>query len=82
MSTSLSHPPHADSPIRRAAVLFAGDDLGDVPAVRRVRSWAVASGRPAVTIAVGGVEELREETTIALQSPAELASLLAELTAR
>jgi len=65
-----------------AAVLFAGDDLGDVPAVRRVRSWAVASGRPAVTIAVGGVEELREETTIALQSPAELASLLAELTAR
>src|SRR5262245_15331377 len=24
MSTSLSHPPHADSPIRRAAILFAG----------------------------------------------------------
>jgi ATP-dependent phosphofructokinase / diphosphate-dependent phosphofructokinase len=40
MSTSLSHPPHADSPIRRAAVLFAG---GPAPAANAVISAAADS---------------------------------------
>ncbi len=35
MQTSLSHPPHAESPIRRAAVLFAG---GPAPAANAVIS--------------------------------------------
>jgi ATP-dependent phosphofructokinase / diphosphate-dependent phosphofructokinase len=40
MSTSLSHPPHADSPIRRAAIVFAG---GPAPAANAVISAAADS---------------------------------------
>lgn len=61
------------------AALFAGDDLGDLPAVRQVRQWGERTGRPAVTVAVGGVGELTATTDLALAGPAELAELLAEL---
>jgi trehalose 6-phosphate phosphatase len=61
------------------AALFAGDDLGDLPAVRQVRQWGERTGRPVVTVAVGGVGELIAATDLALAGPAELAELLAEL---
>lgn len=61
------------------AALFAGDDLGDLPAVHAVRRWAERTGRPALTLAVGAVPELAETTDAALAGPAELAELLAEL---
>jgi trehalose 6-phosphate phosphatase len=64
-----------------AAALFAGDDLGDLPAVRTVRRWAERTGRPALTIAVGAVPELAAEADIALAGPHELAALLADLAA-
>ena len=63
------------------AALFAGDDLGDLPAVQAVRRWAERTGRPALTVAVGEVGELRAETDLALADPAALAELLAELAA-
>jgi trehalose 6-phosphate phosphatase len=62
-----------------SAALFAGDDLGDLPAVRTVREWADRTGRPTLTIAVGEVAELAAVTDRTLADPAELAALLAEL---
>jgi trehalose 6-phosphate phosphatase len=62
-----------------SAALFAGDDLGDLPAVRTVREWGARTGRPALTIAVGEVAELAAATDRTLADPAELAALLAEL---
>jgi len=61
--------------------LYAGDDLGDLPAVQAVRRWSERSGRPAVTIAVGAVPELVAATDAALAGPDELAALLADLAA-
>jgi len=61
------------------AALFAGDDLGDLPAVRTVREWARRTGRPALTISVGAVAELAAATDRSLADPAELATVLSEL---
>ncbi|HTZ42352.1 MAG TPA: trehalose-phosphatase [Jatrophihabitans sp.] len=61
------------------AAFFAGDDLGDLPAVRAVQDWTARTGRPALTVAVGEVAELRDAADAALAEPAELAELLAEL---
>lgn len=61
------------------AALFAGDDLGDLPAVTTVSAWAAATGRPGLSIAVGEVPELRQVADGAVSSPAELAELLAAL---
>jgi trehalose 6-phosphate phosphatase len=61
------------------AVLFAGDDLGDLPAVHAIREWADATGHPAVTIAVGEVAELAAVTDLAVDSPASLSALLSGL---
>ncbi|MDQ2837528.1 MAG: trehalose-phosphatase [Actinomycetota bacterium] len=61
------------------AALFAGDDLGDLPAVAAVGAWSRRTGRPACTIAVGEVAELRGVTDRQLDSPAELAELLRTL---
>lgn len=62
-----------------SAALFAGDDLGDLPAVGAVRDWASRTGRPACTVAVGELRELRAACDRALDSPAELAELLLAL---
>lgn len=59
-----------------SAALFAGDDLGDLPAVAELREWSGRTGRPGCTIAVGEVDELRRATHLQLGSPAELAALL------
>jgi trehalose 6-phosphate phosphatase len=63
------------------AALFAGDDLGDLPALAAVSAWAAATGRPGLTVAVGEVSELRQAADGTLDSPAELAGLLARLLA-
>jgi trehalose-phosphatase len=34
-----------------AAVFYAGDDIGDVPALREVNAWSGRSGRPKLTVA-------------------------------
>ncbi len=36
-----------------AAVLYAGDDVGDLDAMAEVQAWAQRSGRPGCTVAVG-----------------------------
>ncbi|HEX8769000.1 MAG TPA: trehalose-phosphatase [Jatrophihabitans sp.] len=64
-----------------AAALFGGDDLGDLPAVASVSAWAAATGRPGLTVAVGEVPELRQAADGAVDSPVELAELLAGLLA-
>jgi trehalose 6-phosphate phosphatase len=64
-----------------SAALFGGDDLGDLPAVSAVSAWAAATGRPGLTIAVGEVPELRQAADGTVDSPAELAELLAKLLA-
>ena len=33
-----------------AAAFYAGDDLGDLPAIREVNAWAERSGRPTLTV--------------------------------
>lgn len=64
-----------------SAALFCGDDLGDLPALAAVSAWAAATGRPGLTVAVGELAELRQAADCALDSPAELAALLAGLLA-
>ncbi|MEO6501330.1 MAG: trehalose-phosphatase [Jatrophihabitantaceae bacterium] len=64
-----------------SAALFGGDDFGDLPALAAVSAWAAATGRPALTIAVGELAELRRAADCAVGSPAELAGLLAGLLA-
>lgn len=61
------------------AALYAGDDLGDLPAVEAVRDWSRDTGAPGYTIAVGEVAQLRAATDGQLDSPAELGRLLADL---
>jgi trehalose 6-phosphate phosphatase len=63
------------------AALFAGDDYGDLPALAAVSAWAADTGRPGLTIAVGELAELRRAADCAVESPAELAGLLAGLLA-
>jgi trehalose 6-phosphate phosphatase len=63
------------------AALFAGDDLGDLPALTAISHWAAATGRPALTVAVGELAQLRQAADASVGSPAELAELLAALLA-
>ncbi len=64
-----------------SAAIFGGDDLGDLPAIDAVSRWLARTGRPGLTIAVGEVAELHEVADCAVESPAELAALLAGLLA-
>ncbi|HJQ00381.1 MAG TPA: trehalose-phosphatase [Jatrophihabitans sp.] len=64
---------------RTPAALFAGDDLGDLPAVTALRAWSERTGRPGYAIAVGEVAELAEVADGRLDTPAELAIVLAGL---
>lgn len=61
------------------AALYAGDDLGDLPAVEAITGWRARTGRPALTVAVGALSELRAVTDHAVPGPAELAQLLSRL---
>jgi trehalose 6-phosphate phosphatase len=64
-----------------AAVLYAGDDVGDLPALREVRAWSARSGRPALSIGVGpaGAGPLAGLTDIAVPGPAGLLLLLRQV---
>jgi trehalose 6-phosphate phosphatase len=61
------------------AAVFAGDDVGDVPAILTINEWALNTGRPSLTIAVGEVAELRAVCDGTVDSPVDLADLLREL---
>lgn len=61
------------------AALFAGDDLGDLPAFAELRRWAGSAGRAGIGVAVGDVPAVREAADLVLDSPAELSALLQQL---
>jgi trehalose 6-phosphate phosphatase len=64
-----------------AAAFYAGDDLGDLPAIAEVDAWAQRSGRPKVTVAVspGGRGPLAGQTDVAVPDPQGLLSLLRQI---
>jgi trehalose 6-phosphate phosphatase len=61
-----------------AAAFYAGDDLGDLPAMAEVKAWATRSGRPAVTVGVSprGMGPIAEQTDVTVPDPQGLISLL------
>jgi trehalose 6-phosphate phosphatase len=59
-----------------AAAFYAGDDLGDLPAIAEVNAWAVRSGRPKLTVGVGN--DLGQ-TDVTVPDPQGLLSLLRQL---
>jgi trehalose 6-phosphate phosphatase len=63
-----------------AAVLFAGDDLGDIPAFEAVHA-ARAAGREGVAVcsSSGEVTALADHADLVLNGPEEVAALLASL---
>lgn len=63
-----------------AAVLFAGDDLGDLPAFEAVRA-ARAAGREGIAVCSGSdeVSALAAHADLVLDGPKEVAALLAAL---
>jgi trehalose 6-phosphate phosphatase len=67
-----------------AAVLYAGDDVGDLPALREVRAWSGRSGRPALSVAISRspAGPLAELTDVAVPDPDGLIVLLRQLTGR
>lgn len=62
-----------------SAAFYAGDDLGDLPAIEAVQDWAARTGKPGITVAVGQTAELQSRVDLTVDSPAELARLLAGL---
>jgi trehalose 6-phosphate phosphatase len=65
---------------KSAAILFAGDDLGDLPAFGAVRALR-AAGHPGLTVcsASGEVSELAAEADLVVAGPGEVAALLSAL---
>jgi trehalose 6-phosphate phosphatase len=61
------------------AALFAGDDVGDLPAFAELKRWQALSGRPVLRLAVGEVAEVRAAADLTLDSPAELSLVLQRL---
>jgi trehalose 6-phosphate phosphatase len=60
-----------------AAVLYAGDDVGDLDAMAEVRAWARRRGRPGCTVAVGPVGgPLAGAAEVTVPDPRALLSLL------
>jgi trehalose 6-phosphate phosphatase len=64
-----------------AAALYAGDDLGDLPAIQEVNAWAERSGRPTLTVGVSprGTGPIAEQTDITVPDPQGLMSLLRQI---
>ncbi|MCW2541361.1 MAG: trehalose-phosphatase [Frankiales bacterium] len=58
------------------AALFAGDDLGDLPAFAAIKTWSMRTRRPGVCVAVGEEAEVRAAADIQLADPVEFAELL------
>jgi trehalose 6-phosphate phosphatase len=64
-----------------AAAVYAGDDLGDLPAIGEVDAWAGRSGRPALTVAVSasGHGPVAEQAGVTVPDPRGLMSLLRQI---
>jgi trehalose 6-phosphate phosphatase len=64
-----------------AAVVYAGDDVGDVPALREVNAWSARSGRPKLTVAVtaSGTGPLDGLTDLTLPDPPAVVALLRQV---
>jgi trehalose 6-phosphate phosphatase len=64
-----------------AAAFYAGDDLGDLPAIHEVNAWAGRSGRPTLTVGVssraGG--PIADQTDVTVPDPQDLLSLLRQM---
>jgi trehalose 6-phosphate phosphatase len=65
-----------------AAVFYAGDDVGDRPAVEEVNAWGRRSGRPKLAVAVSpsGMSPLAELADVIVPDPQGLISLLRQIT--
>jgi trehalose 6-phosphate phosphatase len=66
---------------RTAAVIYAGDDVGDVPAVREVNAWSARTGRPKLTVAVtaSGTGPLDGLADLTVADPPAVVALLRQL---
>ena len=64
-----------------AAALYAGDDLGDLPAMAEVSAWTGRSGRPTLTVAVSprGRGPVAEQADVIVPDPQSLLSLLRQI---
>ena len=64
-----------------AAAFYAGDDLGDLPAMAEVNAWAERSGRPALTVGVSpsGLGLVAEQADLTVPDPQSLLSLLRQI---
>ena len=63
-----------------AAAVYAGDDLGDLPAIGEVNAWAARSGRPALTVAVGPRGgPVAAQANVTVPDPPGLVSLLRQI---
>ena len=65
-----------------AAVFYAGDDLGDLPAIAEVKAWAKRSGRPALTVGVSPqdpIGPIAEQADVTVPDPQGLMSLLRQI---
>jgi trehalose 6-phosphate phosphatase len=67
-----------------AAVFYAGDDVGDLPALREVNAWSGRSGRPKLAVAIdpSGMGPLAGLTDVTVPDPHGLILLLREIIAR
>lgn len=64
-----------------AAVFYAGDDVGDLPALREVNAWAARSGRPKLAVAITptGKSPLTDLTDVTVPDPQSFLSLLRQI---
>ena len=61
-----------------AAAFYAGDDLGDLPAIREVNAWAERSGRPALTVGIGR-GPVAGQADVTVPDPQGLLSMLRQI---
>jgi len=64
-----------------AAVVYAGDDVGDLPAVREVNAWSGGCGRPKLAVAVSpdGIGPLARLADVTVPDPHGLIALLRQI---
>jgi trehalose 6-phosphate phosphatase len=64
-----------------AAVLYAGDDAGDLPALHEVNAWSSRTGRPKLAIAITptGQGPLTGLTDVTVPDPQAFMSLLRQI---
>ena len=64
-----------------AAVFYAGDDVGDLPAVREVNAWSGRTGRPKLAVAVSpsGTGPLAALADVTVPDPLSLILLLRQV---